>query len=350
MFSVSLKREGIFIIMKRRDFLKSMAVLFGWFSMGCMPVKEAPKEAAKDASQEAAGRDYYHILLVSDLHLPVRSKKFPDKAVQDDILQKKRKLIETANAWGDVDEAALLGDLAARYGNESEFRAVDEYVGGFKFPYYAVAGNHDYRYKDEPRISSKGKEKKAMGTLEEKKAKLAAFQKRYKQPALYFARTVRNCRLLYLSPDACGTNIEFSQEQLAWLKKEIAGHKKGPMLFFCHAPLLGTLRTYKDNINTPDFTAQPSDDLEEILADVPPGSLWVSGHTHTPPTNDSYADLSVNRVHKNLVDIHNPTIDTPDTYTNSLFIYEDRIVVRTFDYNEGKWMANLDRTFPFAGA
>ena len=113
---------------------------------------------------------------------------------------------------------------------------------------------------------------------------------------------------------------------------------------------MGTLRTYGKKINTPDFTAQPSEALAEILADVPPGSLWISGHTHTPPTNDSYADDSVNRVHRNLVNIHNPTIDASHIYTNSLFLYKDRAVVRTYDHNEDRWLSGLDRTFPFAGA
>ena len=273
--------------MKRRDFLKSMAAMVGWFAVGCMPAKESAQEAPKEADR----RGYYHILLVSDLHLPVRSKKFPGQAEQADVWQKKQRLLETVNAWGDVDEAALLG-----------------------------------------------------------KAKLAAFQKRYKQPGLYYARSVGDCRLLYLAPDGFGTYVELSSEQLDWLKSEIAAHKTGPMFFFCHAPLMGTLRTYGKKINTPDFTAQPSEPLAEILADVPPGSLWISGHTHTPPTNDSFADDSVNRVHRNLVNIHNPTIDACHIYTNSLFLYKDRAVVRTYDHNEGKWLESLDRTFPFVGA
>ena len=332
--------------MKRRDFLKSMAAMVGWFAVGCMPAKESAQEAPKEADR----RGYYHILLVSDLHLPVRSKKFPGQAEQADVWQKKQRLLKNVNAWGDVDEAALLGDLAARYGNESEYQAADAYLGSLKFPYYAVAGNHDYAYKDEPRINSKGKEKTVPAAPEEKKAKLAAFQKRYKQPGLYYARSVGDCRLLYLAPDGFGTYVELSSEQLDWLKSEIAAHKTGPVFFFCHAPLMGTLRTYGKKINTPDFTAQPSEPLAEILADVPPGSLWISGHTHTPPTNDSYADDSVNRVHRNLVNIHNPTIDASHIYTNSLFLYKDRAVVRTYDHNEDRWLAGLDRTFPFAGA
>ncbi|ORT99178.1 hypothetical protein D081_2148 [Anaerovibrio sp. JC8] len=317
--------------MKRREFLKSIVALIGLATVGCMPTKKEN------------GRDYYHILLISDLHLPVRSKEFPDQAVQDEIWQKKQNLINNVNAWGDVDEAALLGDLAARYGNETEYRVVDGYVGSLNFPYYAVAGNHDYMYRDEPKKS--GKKKKL--SLEEKKAKLEAFTKRYKLPALYYARTVENCRLLYIAPDAFGSDVELSQEQLDWLKKEIAEHKNGPMLFFCHAPLYGTLRPYNDEINTVNRTAQPAQALSEILAEVPPGSLWISGHTHTPPTNDSFADDSVNRVHKNLVNIHNPTIDSRNTYTNSLYIYKDHITIRTFDHNAEKWLTDLERTYTF---
>ena len=322
--------------MKRRDFLKSTAALLGWLAIGGMPLGFAKE------------REYYHILLISDLHLPMRVKNFPSKAEQDDIWQKKQKLLETVNGWNDVDEVALLGDLAARYGNESEFRVADEYVGGLRYPFYAVAGNHDYAYKDEPVLTKKGKKtKKANASLEEKKAKLAAFQKRYHLPSAYYARDVGPCRLLYLSPDGFQSVVDLSEEQLAWMKKEISAHRNGPILFFCHAPIMGTLRSYNKKINTVPTTAQPSDALAEILADVPQGSLWISGHTHTPPTNDSYADTSVNRINEHLVNIHNPTIDAPNLYTNSLYIYKDRIVVRTYHYGRGVWMDELERTFSF---
>ena len=139
--------------MKRREFLKSAVAFLGWFAIGGMSMGFAKE------------RDYYHILLISDLHLPVRKKNFPDKDVQKDVWAKKQNLLKTVNAWGDVDEVALLGDLAARYGNEKEFRVVDDYLGQLQFPYYAVAGNHDYAYKDEPVKSKKGKKhKKAEGT------------------------------------------------------------------------------------------------------------------------------------------------------------------------------------------
>ena len=320
--------------MKRREFLQAAAAFIGCLSLGYVPTVAA-----------GGRKDYYHIVIISDLHLPVRTKSFPAAADQKNVWEKKQKLLQTINAWTDVDEVALLGDLAARYGKEAEFKVVDEYVGALRYPYYAVAGNHDYAYKDEP--VKKKKQKLAQGTLSEKKAKLAAFQKRYHLPAAYYARDVGNCRLLYLSPDGCGSTVELSAEQLAWLQQEIATHKNGPVFFFCHGPLKGTLRTYNKKINTVSATAQPDTKLAEILAAVPPGSLWISGHTHTPPTNDSYADISVNRVNRNLVNIHNPTIDAKKLYTNSLYIYKDKLVIRTYDHNNGIWLQELERTFPF---
>ena len=320
--------------MKRREFLQAAAAFIGCLSLGYVPTVAA-----------GGRKDYYHIVIISDLHLPVRTKSFPAAADQKNVWEKKQKLLQTINDWTDVDEVALLGDLAARYGKEAEFKVVDEYVGALRYPYYAVAGNHDYAYKDEP--VNKKKQKLAQGTLSEKKAKLAAFQKRYHLPAAYYARDVGNCRLLYLSPDGCGSNVELSAEQLAWLQQEIATHKNGPVLFFCHGPLKGTLRTYNKKINTVSATAQPDTKLAEIMAAVPPGSLWISGHTHTPPTNDSYADISVNRVNRNLVNIHNSTIDAKKIYTNSLYIYKDKIVIRTYDHNNGIWLQELERTFPF---
>ena len=324
--------------MKRREFLKAAAALFGCLAFGSAPLKGS-------TLKRAAGKDYYHILLISDLHLPLRDTKWQNKAVQEDVWQKKLQLIRTVNSW-DVDEAALLGDFAAYTGCETEFRVVDEYLDSFNFPYYAVAGNHDYYYKDKP--GAKGKLVK--GTQKQRRAKLLAFQKRYRLPNLYYARSAAGCRLLYLAPDGLRTYADLSPAQLNWLKEEIAAHQEGPILFFCHAPLLGTLRNYNKSINTPNFTAQPPDVLTKMLFDVPQGSLWLSGHTHTPLTESSFADTNINRVNRNLVNIHNPCIDAPHIYTNSLFIYKDRILVRTYDHNAGKWLKGMDRTFASAGA
>ena len=172
-----------------------------------------------------------------------------------------------------------------------------------------------------------------------------AFTRRYRLPSLYYARSIGRYRLLYLAPDGGGSHVELSAEQLAWLESELAAHPEGPALFFCHAPLLGTLRDYKPHINTPDFTAQPAGPLSKILSRCPSGSLWLSGHTHTPPSNESFADDTVNRFNAHLVDIHNPALDRHHLYTNSLYLYGNRILVRTFDHTDSVWLDDLERVY-----
>lgn len=320
--------------MKRRDFLQGVGL-----AASCLLLRTGlwPLEG-----MAAPGKDYCHILLLSDLHLPWREKKFPARGEQQKIWEAKSKIITNINMWKDVDEVALLGDLAARYGCEEEFAWVDMYLDGLSTPWYAIAGNHDYAYANEP--GEVGKLKRAPYAT--KQAKLLAFTKRYHLPSIYYARSIGKYRLLYLAPDAgSDLNVELSQAQIDWLEGEISAHNKAPMLFFCHAPLMGTLRTYGKKINTPSTTAQPADKLFDILGKCPKGSLWISGHTHTPVTNDSFADDSVNRFNANLVNIHNPTIDKRHMCTNSLYLYPDRITVRTYDHTKGIWLDNLERVY-----
>lgn len=322
--------------MLRRDFLRWMLFSAGWM------VADSYFQPLKLLASGSRKSDYYHIVLLSDMHLPWKTNKHPTHEEQQEVWASKQAMLTNINSWGDVDEAAVLGDQAARYGIEEEFSCVDNFLNSLCFPHYSIAGNHDYVYRDTP--DAKGNLQ--MGTHEEKWAKLMAFTKRYSLPYVYYGRSVGKYRLLYLAPDACGElKIELSAKQLEWLKGEIAAHQQGPIIFFCHAPLMGTLRTYKKKINTPQTTAQPADQLQEILSHCPPGSLWVSGHTHTPPKNDSFADDSVNRFNENLVNIHNPCIDKKHVYTNSLFLYDDKVVVRTYDHRDDEWVTKLDRTY-----
>ena len=320
--------------MKRREFLQDAGL-----AAGLLMLQNALQPLEALAGIE---KGYCHILLLSDLHLPWRDKKFPTHDEQQRIWAAKKQMLAAINSWNDVDEAAVLGDLASRYGWEEEFAWVDSYLEGLRMPWYAIAGNHDYAYVN--KANEPGKLKR--GTYAEKQAKLLAFTRRYHLPGVYYARSIGKYRLLYLAPDACSDwNVELSPKQLAWLEREISAYSQAPILFFCHAPLMGTLRNYRKTINTPDTTAQPADKLSAILAKCPKGSLWISGHTHTPASNDSFADDRINRFNENLVNIHNPTIDSRHICTNSLYLYPDKIVVRTYDHAKGTWLDKLERVY-----
>lgn len=322
--------------MNRREFLKLMLGAAGYFSLGNLC---SPKTAeAVDLSKG------YHIVLISDLHLPWRSTKFPKASKGKAIFAQKEKLLKNINSWKDAKEVALLGDFPARYGNEQEFLSVDKFLNEISHPKYLVIGNHDVAYRDKP--SQKGKLKR--GTHEEQLKKLNAFKERYNMPDFYYARTIGKHRLLYLAPDACGKiNIELTSAQLEWMKQEVLNHQNGPIIFFCHAPLTGTLLKYFKSINTPSATAQPEKEIDEILKYAPPGSLWVSGHTHTPATNESFADDKVNRYNENVVNIHNPTLDGSGSWTNSLYLFDDRTVVRTYDHKKNIWLEQFTREYKF---
>ena len=322
--------------MKRREFIKLAAGILGYFAFGDM--------FSKNISEAADLKKAYHIVLISDLHLPWRSKNFPQKTEGQNIFEQKKKMLQNINGWQDAKEVALLGDFPARYGNEEEFLSVDEFLNEISLPKYIAIGNHDYAYRDKP--SKKGKLKR--GTHEEQQKKLNAFKERYKMPALYYTRTVLNYRLIYLAPDACDKlNVELSQKQLEWLQGEIASHANSPIIFFCHAPLKNTLLNYHKSINTPKATAQPEQALEEILKLAPKGSLWISGHTHTPKDNPSFANDDINRYNDRIINIHNPTIDSKQCVTNSLFLLNDRAIVKTFDHKKNIWLENFTREYRF---
>lgn len=319
--------------MNRREFIRLAALTAGYFMFG-----NARQSEAKDADLKKG----YRIVLISDLHLPWRSKNFPDAAVGEKIFAQKKKMLNDIKSWSDVKEATLLGDFPARYGNEEEFLSVDKFLKEISVPYYIAIGNHDYAYREKPKTNGKLER----GTHKEQIKKLNAFKKRYNMPALYYARTIGKYRLVYLAPDACGKlSVELSKTQLEWLKKEIATHNEHPMIFFCHAPLMGTLEKYHKSINRPNSTAQPDDTLSEILKDAPKSSLWVSGHTHTPATNPSFANDAINRYNEKIVNIHNPTLDGNGLWTNSLYLYDDKIVVKTYDHLKNVCVEKFTREY-----
>ena len=131
---------------------------------------------------------------------------------------------------------------------------------------------------------------------------------------------------------------------------------QAPTIVFFHAPLKGTLGGRGAVAEHASFFAQPHKKLRKVVRQNPQIFLWVSGHTHVAPANPRFRH-PVNVYEGQVTDIHNCDMDGrssfndksrkttthEDIWTNSLFLYPDRVVVRTFDHRRGVWLEGLDR-------
>ena len=149
--------------------------------------------------------------------------------------------------------------------------------------------------------------------------------------------------MIFLSAEDGPLQVALGKTQLAWLEQDLAKHKARPTLIFFHGPLKNTLLTYNPKINQPRTIAMPADKLQKILAANPQVKLWISGHTHTPYTNPSYANQSVNWYNENLYNLHNDCMDQKVITTNSVYLYEDHIEIKTYNHSTQSWIPQCDR-------
>ena len=332
--------------MKRRDFivrsiagLAACSALGKWFGLDAWLQKFlSPAEAG------TAAENCYRLVVLGDPHLPVRERERPQPEKQQQVLAAKAGLMEDIHSWTDVNEVSVVGDLAAQFGKASEYQFARDYLSELAPQLSVITGNHDFIYEDE--FSAKGHFVK--GSRELRKQKLEAFKENFQLESLYYTHMAGTFRLIYLSADSLDSPYltEISSVQLQWFSSLLAENKTVPVLVFFHAPLAGTLPDYNRYVNTPDFIAQPAEKITALLQENPQVKLWVSGHTHTPAINPGYADLKINRHLSGCLNIHNADLDRTEIWTNSLYLYPDKIVVKTFNHKSKSWMEHLERTIP----
>ena len=283
---------------------------------------------------------YQRILILSDAHLPVVPRENPDPAKEKRIMDAKQSIIADINAWDDVARIVATGDLLGSYGTEAEYAAAKAFFGKLNKPVFAIAGNHDYIY-----IGRDPEFRFIRGDAAERKAKLERFKREFNQQQLYYTLESGRYLLVFLSTDSLDSKVlcQFSPAQMNWLADVLAKNKNRPTIVFAHAPLAGTLTNYNRYINTPSFIAQPETEIRDLLRQNPQVFMWVSGHTHTPATNkdfDSPINLYDGRVH----DIQNPDLDREVIWTNSLYLFPDKVVIKTFRHSDKTWLESLERT------
>jgi 3',5'-cyclic AMP phosphodiesterase CpdA len=316
-------KRGIFVVKDRLvNRIKGKGFLF---FLGLFALTLAVEVAYLSASE----RDYHHLVILGDPHLPGRN------------ISLKQKMIDTINAWPDVDMVVAVGDLCEDLGTREEYDAVRQFFSRLNKPLYPVTGNHDYLYEDQK--SFKGTRVKAASSIN--KEKLQRFKETFSLPDLKYRKKVGPYLLIFLSVDDLQSNFltEISKGTLDWLRSELAHHKAQPTLIFFHAPLKGTLLDYNANANRPNFVAQPEGKVRELILQNSQIFLWVSGHTHTPATNESYAS-EINLYEKRVTNIHNCDMNRGTIWTNSIYLFPDRVLVKTYDHKKGVWMDHLQRT------
>lgn len=266
-----------------------------------------------------------HIVVLGDPHL---AGKHP---------QMKEEVLEHINQWKDVDMVVAMGDLCSKTGTVEEYTYVKTYFSKLKKPLSVITGNHDFIYMDE--LDSNDKLQHASKEIQE--AKLKRFQTTFNLPKLYYSMVKESYLLLFLSVDDPNHLAELSKEQLAWLEQELQSHPKMPTIVFFHAPLENTLETYNRWVNTPNFVAQPKKKIHELLQANPQLFLWVSGHTHTSAKEASFAS-KVNQ-YEHVTNIHNSDMNKDIIWTNSLFLEENFVSIKTYDHSKQEWIDTLDR-------
>jgi hypothetical protein len=265
----------------------------------------------------------------------------PDVEKQRRLETAKKSVLQDINAWDDVAQVAVLGDITAERGTVEEYAYAVRYFSELKKTLWPIVGNHDYIYADA--LSNMGKRLRA--TADERQEKLGRFKAAFHLEEVYYSKEEAGYLLLFLSPDSLDGKFltEISPRQLAWVQQQLDAKPQLPTIVFFHAPLAGTLARYNKEANTPNFIAQPEAALAELIQRNPQIFLWVSGHTHTPATNVSFAS-SVNVYAGQVTNIHNADMDRETIWTNSLYLYPDRVVVKTFDHKIGAWLSHLERT------
>lgn len=255
----------------------------------------------REEAQHLGGqaRSYAHLVIVSDLHYPCKTV-LPAKERLARMAAKEAAL-QGMNDWRDLDLAVFTGDMVQRSGNLSEYRLVRLVANSLKKRKAFIAGNHELLY-----TGSDGELRPGSCT----------------ERILHFARYTKIFGPLYYAKE-----------------------KNGYLLIFCHAPLEQTAVSERPGVSLPSprNSVQPAGRIRSILARNHQVLLWVSGHTHTTPVDATFMD-DANYYEDRVLNVYNSDWDEETICTNSLYLYPDHVLIRTYDHTHNTWLPAFDRT------
>lgn len=276
------------------------------------------------AASQTDRRSYSRIVVLGDPHFGGEASKL--------------RTISKINSWDDVDLIVIMGDIVAETGSAQEYILAKEFVASVEPPVAVIAGNHEFMYADT--TTAEGKLRRAGQEL--RRLKLKRFKQAFDLDELYYTKRIGRYLLIFLSPDVTDGKYltEISASQLEWLRTTLTENSVFPTVIFFHAPLKGTLEAHR--LNPEQLYAQPFDKIHDILAVNPQIVLWISGHSHTAATTPGF-NSGINVYDGRIVNIHNPSMTGKTIWTNSLYLFDDKIVVKTYNHTDGNWVARLER-------
>ena len=310
----------------------ALALLATLLALGSCALTPEPVNTEVDTSVP-------RIVLVGDPHLPYKAT-VSSAAEGEAIILAKESMRSDINGWAGVARVVALGDITANRGTEKEYSQAAAFLERFSAPLVPVAGNHDYIYTDQPGALGVV----VAGSPASRTEKLGRFAAAFRLSSFQSEESLAGYELVYLSTDSTNTRYQagLSDASLSWLETMLERNPSKPTIVFYHAPLAGTL--IKNGATASgNAVAQPADRIDAILRRNPQVFLWVSGHTHTLPSDPNFAS-AMNLYDGRVMDIHCPDLGHARIYTNSLWLYPDRVVVRTYDHLARGFLSALDRS------
>jgi len=154
-----------------------------------------------------------------------------------------------------LDLLVLSGDLAALAGEIEAYIWLKQALNTFPYPYIVMPGNHD----DTATMVST----------------FALPASDYQQGMLYFQRTVKGRRLLFLDT----SSYQLPTVQLDWLRQQLVHDNEPVLLFIHHPPLLCGCR-FMDSY----YSLRNIDEVWPVLRELAPIQHIFCGHYHAAKT------------------------------------------------------------------
>ena len=165
-----------------------------------------------------------------------------------------KRVIKDANESG-ADLLVNLGDFTER-GKVEQFEEITGLYNTLEIPWYGVLGNNDMGY---------------VKTYDDTN------YKEYISEDLYYSFDHKNAHFIIL--DNANRNVGFDNEQLEWLKKDLANNTQEYTFVFFHKPFKLPFEEYFGDDETP-LSRKSNEALLEILSEYEIDQVYT-GHVHT---------------------------------------------------------------------